>query len=91
MAEYPADLEFDVVLKDGATARLRPVLPTDADALDRLFHRLSARAVYQRFFRAKTQLSPEELEYFTNVDYRMMDSGLNEPGTNVMVTVQAGF
>ena len=69
MAEYPADLEFDVVLKDGATARLRPVLPTDADALDRLFHRLSARAVYQRFFRAKTQLSPEELEYFTNVDY----------------------
>lgn len=69
MAQYPADLEFDVVLKDGSTARLRPIKPTDAGALDDMFKRLSAEAVYQRFFRAKTRLTPEELEYFTNVDY----------------------
>ncbi len=69
MAEYPADLEFDVVLKDGGTARLRPIKPTDATALDEMFARLSAEAVYQRFFRAKTRLTPEELEYFTHVDY----------------------
>jgi acetyl coenzyme A synthetase (ADP forming)-like protein len=69
VADYPADLEFDVVLKDGSTARLRPIKPTDSDALDDMFRRLSAEAVYQRFFRAKTRLTPDELEYFTNVDY----------------------
>ena len=69
MATYPADLEFDVVLKDGGTARLRPIKPSDNDALDAMFNRLSAEAVYQRFFRAKTRLTPEELEYFTHVDY----------------------
>ena len=69
MAKYPAELEFDVVLKDGGTARLRPIRPDDSDALDALFQRLSAEAVYQRFFRAKARLTPEELEYFTNVDY----------------------
>lgn len=69
VAEYPAELEFDIVLKDGATARLRPIKPSDAEALDDLFHRLSARAIYQRFFRAKTGLSAEELAYFTTVDY----------------------
>ena len=70
MAKYPADLEFDVVLKDGGTARLRPIKPTDADGLNEMFERLSAEAVYQRFFRAKTRLTPEELEYFTHVDYQ---------------------
>ncbi len=69
MAEYPADLEFDVALKDGSTARLRPIKPSDSEALDQMFQRLSAEAVYQRFFRAKTRLTPEELEYFTHVDY----------------------
>lgn len=69
MAEYPGDLEFDVVLKDGGTARLRPIKPSDAEALDDMFSRLSAEAVYQRFFRAKSRLTSEELEYFTNVDY----------------------
>jgi acetyl coenzyme A synthetase (ADP forming)-like protein len=69
VAEYPADLEFDVVLKDGGTARLRPIKATDDAALDAMFSRLSAEAVYQRFFRAKTRLTPEELEYFTHVDY----------------------
>ncbi len=70
MAKYPADLEFDVVLKDGGTARLRPIKPSDSEGLQGMFERLSAEAVYQRFFRAKTRLTPEELEYFTHVDYR---------------------
>ena len=69
MAEYPADLEFDVALKDGGTARLRPIRPDDSEALDAMFTRLSAEAVYHRFFRAKTRLTPAELEYFTHVDY----------------------
>jgi len=69
VAQYPADLEFDVVLKDGGTTRLRPIRPEDSEALDAMFQRLSAEAVYHRFFRAKTRLTDEELEHFTNVDY----------------------
>jgi acetyl coenzyme A synthetase (ADP forming)-like protein len=82
VAGYPADLEFDIVLKDGTTSRLRPIRPDDRDALNDLFGRLSAEAVYQRFFRAKTRLTDEELEYFTNVDYEdrmafvVIDNGL---------------
>jgi len=69
VAQYPSELEFDVVLKDGGTTRLRPIRPEDSDALDAMFQRLSAEAVYHRFFRAKTRLTDEELEHFTNVDY----------------------
>lgn len=31
------------------------------------------------------------IENVTNRDYRIFDSGLNEPGTNVILTLQAGF
>jgi hypothetical protein len=30
---YPGDLEADVVLRDGATAHLRPITPADAELL----------------------------------------------------------
>jgi acetyl coenzyme A synthetase (ADP forming)-like protein len=41
--------EFDVVLKTGATARLRPVRPEDAPAVEALHARLSPEALYFRF------------------------------------------
>lgn len=69
MAAYPSDYEFHVVLSDGGIARIRPIKPDDAPALDGLFHRLGRDSVYHRFFSHKKTLSPEELEYFTNVDY----------------------
>ena len=33
MTHYPAHWEADVVLRDGGTAHLRPIVPSDADAL----------------------------------------------------------
>ncbi len=69
MAAYPTDYEFHVVLSDGGIARIRPIKADDAPALDALFHRLGRDSVYHRFFSHKKALSPEELEYFTNVDY----------------------
>ncbi len=51
-------------------ARLRPIRPDDADELHALFHRAGPASVYQRFFREKDDLTPEELEYFSNVDYQ---------------------
>ena len=70
MTEYPAEFDFDVVLIDGETVRMRPIRPEDAELEARFFARVGAESAYYRFFRAKSELTSEELEYFTNVDYR---------------------
>ena len=69
MASYPSDYEFHVVLRDGGLAYIRPILPSDGVGLDAMFHRMGRDSVYHRFFRHKNELSPEELTYFTTVDY----------------------
>ncbi len=69
MAAYPADYDFHVVLRDGGLARIRPILPEDAEGMHAMFLRMGRESVYHRFFRHKRDLTPEELEYFTNVDY----------------------
>jgi acetyl coenzyme A synthetase (ADP forming)-like protein len=47
---YPAHREADVVLRDGSTARLQPVRPTDEAALREFFAGLDARSRAFRFF-----------------------------------------
>jgi acetyl coenzyme A synthetase (ADP forming)-like protein len=68
-AGYPADWEQDVVLKDGGTLRIRPIAPADAAALQDFVRSMSTESSYFRFFRVKKELTPEELEEFTQVDY----------------------
>lgn len=67
--EYPSEYELDIVLRDGAVARFRPIRPSDAESLVRMFERLGTQSRYYRFFRAKERLSDEEVRFFTNVDY----------------------
>lgn len=67
---YPSHWEADVVLRDGATAHLRPVLPTDQDALAAMYSRQSERTIYLRFFTYKSSLSAKELARFTTVDHQ---------------------
>src|SRR5680860_1010468 len=69
VAPYPADWEADVVLRDGGTAHLRPIAPSDADALQAFHMAQSERSTYLRFFAALQRLSDRDLERFTNVDY----------------------
>ena len=66
---YPADWVQDAVMKDGFTARIRPILPTDADALQAFVRGMSAESSYLRFFRVKTELTEQELKDFTRLDY----------------------
>jgi hypothetical protein len=68
--DYPRHWEADVVASDGGVVHLRPILPTDADALVALHDRLSARTRYLRYFGPHPYLSPKELERFTVVDHR---------------------
>jgi len=67
---YPAHWEADVVLRDGVPARLRPITPEDADALQEFHLGQSERSVYLRFFGPMERLSPADLERFTRVDHR---------------------
>ena len=66
---YPRHWEADVVASDGGVVHLRPILPTDADALVAFHDRLSDRTRYLRYFGAHPYLSPREVERFTVVDH----------------------
>ena len=66
---YPAHWEADVVLRDGGTAHLRPILPSDADRLRRFYSRLSDETIYYRFFSLYRELSDRDVVKFTVVDH----------------------
>jgi len=57
-----------VVLGDGSTAYIRPLVPADQDTLLAFHERQSSESVYRRFFSPKPTLSRRELEHFTTVD-----------------------
>ena len=69
MADYPSEFELDVVLRDGETVQVRPITPDDGPLLVDFFERMGPESRYFRFFRVKQSLPPEEVEFFTNVDY----------------------
>ncbi len=66
---YPAHWEADVVASDGGIVHLRPILPSDADALVRLHESLSERTLYLRYFGPHPHLSARDVERFTVVDH----------------------
>jgi len=69
MAEYPSEYQLDVALRDGSGARVRPITPEDGEHIRDFFERMGPESRYYRFFRVKDTLEPEEIEYFTHVDY----------------------
>ncbi|MGZ4666312.1 MAG: GNAT family N-acetyltransferase, partial [Frankiaceae bacterium] len=66
---YPAHWEADVVLADGGTAHVRPIVPADAQRWSSFISRLSTQTIYFRFFSEHPRLGPAELEHFIHVDY----------------------
>ncbi|MCX3060581.1 bifunctional acetate--CoA ligase family protein/GNAT family N-acetyltransferase [Streptomyces beihaiensis] len=66
---YPAHWEADVVLRDGGTARIRPITPADADRLTSFYEQVSAESKYYRFFAPYPRLSAKDVHRFTHHDY----------------------
>ncbi|MEE6286561.1 GNAT family N-acetyltransferase [Georgenia sp. MJ173] len=66
---YPGHWEADVVLRDGLTMHIRPILPSDADALQAMHQRQSTTSQYYRFFAPMARLSERDLHRFTHVDH----------------------
>ncbi|MFI1825963.1 GNAT family N-acetyltransferase [Streptomyces sp. NPDC020412] len=66
---YPDHWEADVVLRDGGTARIRPITVDDADRLVSFYEQVSDESKYYRFFAPYPHLSPKDVHRFTHHDY----------------------
>jgi GNAT superfamily N-acetyltransferase len=66
---YPEELECDVVSDGMAPYHVRPIRPDDASRLRTFHSRLQGHSIYLRFFNCHPELSAEEVEHFTCVDY----------------------
>lgn len=66
---YPAHWEADVLLRDGGTARIRPIVPADADRLVAFYQRVSDQSKYFRFFAPYPRLSDRDVRRFTHHDF----------------------
>ena len=59
-----------VRLDNGVAVEIRPIRPDDKELLAGAMRHLSERSAYQRFLSVKERLSPRELRYLTEVDFR---------------------
>ncbi|RDG40053.1 bifunctional acetate--CoA ligase family protein/GNAT family N-acetyltransferase [Streptomyces corynorhini] len=66
---YPAHWEADVVLRDGGTARIRPITTDDARRLVSFYEQVSDESKYYRFFAPYPRLSDKDVHRFTHHDY----------------------
>jgi acyl-CoA synthetase (NDP forming)/GNAT superfamily N-acetyltransferase len=66
---YPGHWEADVVLRDGGTARVRPITPDDAGRLVSFYEQVSDESKYYRFFAPYPRLSDKDVHRFTHHDY----------------------
>lgn len=69
MGAYPAYWEADVVLRDGATAHLRPIVPEDAEGVQEMHSKQSPESIYLRFFAPLPVIPAKDLKRFVTVDY----------------------
>ncbi|MET3960260.1 acyl-CoA synthetase (NDP forming)/GNAT superfamily N-acetyltransferase [Marmoricola sp. OAE513] len=67
---WPAHWAADVVLRDGRTAHIRPISPSDSDGLVTFYADVSDQSKYFRFFAPMPTLSERDLRRFTEVDHR---------------------
>ncbi len=67
---YPFDLVHDVSCREGVGAVVRPIRPDDGPGLRRFHRHLSRRTTYLRFFGVHPELSSQEVDRFTHVDYQ---------------------
>lgn len=69
MRAYPVQDEETVALKGGRSVLLRPSTAADAEGIRALFHRLSERDVYTRFFRNVRSLSNQDVQRLCNLNF----------------------
>ena len=66
---YPVELVGSIILQDGTTLPVRPIMPEDAERERAFVQGLSDESRYFRFFYQLHELTPAMLARFTQVDY----------------------
>ncbi|MFV0477128.1 MAG: GNAT family N-acetyltransferase [Parahaliea sp.] len=66
---YPPGLEFTLNVRDGRQLNVRPIRPEDTALEQRFVDELSAQSKYFRFMYGVSDISPEMLARFTQIDY----------------------
>ena len=86
-AGYPAAYEQQLVLADGRRVDVRPIRPTDADALGEAIRTGDPQTVRSRFLGAAPPVTPALLRNLTEVDYRRRFAlvAFAEDGTGVAI------
>lgn len=69
ISPYPNQYEMNWTMQDKTDVFIRPVRPEDAPLLINLFHNLSPKSIYFRFFMPLKSLSHEILVRCTQIDY----------------------
>jgi RimJ/RimL family protein N-acetyltransferase len=59
-----------IELRDGRAVAIRPIAADDRERVAAAFRRLSPESRRRRFLTPATELSPEDLDYLTDVDHR---------------------
>lgn len=66
--QAPSHWEADVLLRDGGTAHIRPIVPEDREVFIEFYARVSDQSKYYRFFSPMPRLSERDLARFISVD-----------------------
>lgn len=66
---YPEELVRAETLKDGEEVTIRPVKPTDEDALAEMLYSLSPDSVKGRYFTHTKTFPHRDVQHLTNIDY----------------------
>lgn len=66
---YPADLETTFEVGSAGRLSVRPIRSADGQKLVDFHSYLSFDSIYRRYFSMHPELSSEEVQHFTNVDY----------------------
>jgi len=66
----PRNYSVDLILRDGGSIRIRAIRPDDKQLLLDHFHTLSHESVYLRFMGFRRDLTPDDLKYLTELDFK---------------------
>jgi RimJ/RimL family protein N-acetyltransferase len=73
---------------DRATVRIRPISPSDRDALVRFHEGLTSETTRMRFFLFHPHLTPTEVERFTHVDHHVREALVALDGSDIIAVAR---
>jgi acyl-CoA hydrolase/GNAT superfamily N-acetyltransferase len=85
---YPMEVATEHEMKNGLQVRLRPIKPSDEEAMRRFFYRFSKKSVYSRFFFPISTMPHDKMQAYVNIDYRdemSVVALINEPGQEIII------